>query len=370
MLWKPADGKEINIGKYMDSSGQTETGLRLDPEIIEGFLSGYFAEYQPISYGEVKVIKDTQQAFSVFGHAAPQRTDNAANKTSYTTCVPYKNLDNIRSFCDSYDRPLAAVYFNSQAGAVRSLLAALNLNTAVDQWLRLDDTAIVWCDIANTDGGKAALGGEWQTWVADLAAHPERQSDMHAFRFYSKFHGVDASYSFQQVYDRVYSSDKNTASSNFITFLQEVFKPYYDYQRYVKEGKVFTVEFMDYDGKYIIPYQEVLQGDNAVPPDQNPSRPGYTFTGYIPSYLNVQQNLTCVAQYVANEQPGGRGEYFAEHTYAAGASYQMRVSNNLCAIQVVGDMSVNGMKSQLTSVTFMGNLFQIMPSCFMNCAQL
>lgn len=48
----------------------------------------------------------------------------------------------------------------------------------------------------------------------------------------------------------------------------------------------------------------------------------------------------------------------------------MKISDNLCAIQVVGDMEENGMKSQLTSVTFQKNLFQVMPSCFMNCERL
>ena len=152
--------------------------------------------------------------------------------------------------------------------------------------------------------------------------------------------------------------------------MTEIFEPYYKFIEYVKNGVFFTVDFIDYDGTEIIPRQTVLQGQDAVPPNPPPSRSGYTFTGYSQPYINVQRNLTCTAQYVqSGGSSGGVSPYFAEHTYGPG-SYQMRISDNLSAVQVIGDMRTNGMASQLTSVTFQKNLFQIMPSCFINCERL
>ena len=163
----------------------------------------------------------------MFGKGATQRVDNRlADKTAYGVCVPYKNLDNIRTFCESNDRPLAAIYFNSSAGGASSLADALNLDSsssgvgALDRWLRRDDTDILWCDAANQDGGKSALKGEWHTWIADLGAHPDRALDKWAFRFYLKPYsgadgrhdGVDVSYSFEQLYNKVYNSSKAIAT--------------------------------------------------------------------------------------------------------------------------------------------------------------
>jgi hypothetical protein len=128
--WKPASGAEINIGKYTTSKGDTPTGLTINPEVIEGFLSGYFSEYQPLNYSETTVKADQQQSFTLFGRGAPQRIDNKlANKTTYSICVPYKNLDNIKAFCENYDRPLVAIYFNSSASGSNGLVNALNLGT-------------------------------------------------------------------------------------------------------------------------------------------------------------------------------------------------------------------------------------------------
>lgn len=57
----------------------------------------------------------------------------------------------------------------------------------------------------------------------------------------------------------------------------------------------YVVMFFDYDGT-LLDSQLIAHGNNAIPP-QNPTREGYVFTGWQPSYLNVQQNLNIVAQY-------------------------------------------------------------------------
>lgn len=59
---------------------------------------------------------------------------------------------------------------------------------------------------------------------------------------------------------------------------------------------IFTVTYFDYDETTVLKTQDVLQGGDVNPP-ANPSRDGYTFTGWSASSLNVQSDLTIVAQY-------------------------------------------------------------------------
>lgn len=59
---------------------------------------------------------------------------------------------------------------------------------------------------------------------------------------------------------------------------------------------IFTVTFFDYDETTILKTQDVLQGGDVNPP-ANPTREAYTFTGWSASSLNVQSDLTIVAQY-------------------------------------------------------------------------
>ena len=57
----------------------------------------------------------------------------------------------------------------------------------------------------------------------------------------------------------------------------------------------YTVTFVDWDGKKL--KEEVVEkGKNATPPT-NPSRPGYSFTGWSGNYTNVQGNITIMATY-------------------------------------------------------------------------
>lgn len=52
----------------------------------------------------------------------------------------------------------------------------------------------------------------------------------------------------------------------------------------------YTVRFYDYSGGSLLKTQQVQQGGNATAP-ANPTRTGYTFTGWDKSYTNVQSNL-------------------------------------------------------------------------------
>ena len=60
----------------------------------------------------------------------------------------------------------------------------------------------------------------------------------------------------------------------------------------------YTVTFKDWDGT-VLKTQTVNYGGSATPP-ANPTRVGYTFTGWSGSYTNVTTNVTVIAQYTIN----------------------------------------------------------------------
>ena len=65
-----------------------------------------------------------------------------------------------------------------------------------------------------------------------------------------------------------------------------------------KAVTIYTVTFKDWDDSTIVT-RKVLKGADATPP-ADPTRPGYTFTGWDKAYTNVQANLTVKAQYSVN----------------------------------------------------------------------
>lgn len=73
----------------------------------------------------------------------------------------------------------------------------------------------------------------------------------------------------------------------------------------------YTVTFKDYDGT-VLSTQTVNHGANATAP-ANPTREGYTFTGWSGKYMGVTGNSTVTATYTQNAAPA---EFF---TFASGA---------------------------------------------------
>ena len=61
-------------------------------------------------------------------------------------------------------------------------------------------------------------------------------------------------------------------------------------------GDTYEVSFLDYDGSLIGEIQYVEEGDSAELPD-DPTRTGYTFTGWSKSNKNITENTIIIAQY-------------------------------------------------------------------------
>ena len=64
-------------------------------------------------------------------------------------------------------------------------------------------------------------------------------------------------------------------------------------------ANTYTVTFKDWNGT-VLKTQQVQYGGAATAP-ANPTRPGYTFTGWDKAFTNVTANLVVTAQYVQNE---------------------------------------------------------------------
>lgn len=82
----------------------------------------------------------------------------------------------------------------------------------------------------------------------------------------------------------------NKNASGTVTFSNLVYTVTYE------EPKVYyTVTFVDWDGT-TLKTQTVEEGSSAIAPS-NPTREGYTFTGWDVNYSNITSNLTVAAQY-------------------------------------------------------------------------
>ena len=73
------------------------------------------------------------------------------------------------------------------------------------------------------------------------------------------------------------------------------------YTQNTPSATYYTITFKDWDGT-ILKSEQVEKGHSATAP-ANPTREGYTFTGWDKDFSNVQSNLTVTAQYKKNETP-------------------------------------------------------------------
>ena len=66
--------------------------------------------------------------------------------------------------------------------------------------------------------------------------------------------------------------------------------------------KTYTVRFLDWNGT-VLDTQTINHGNNATPPP-NPTRDGYTFSGWSGNYTNVTADVDIIAQYTKNSSGG------------------------------------------------------------------
>lgn len=71
-------------------------------------------------------------------------------------------------------------------------------------------------------------------------------------------------------------------------------------------GDTYKVTFLDYNGVMLGEPQHVTSGSSATPPE-NPTRTGYTFTGWSGSYEKIYQDTILIAQYKSGSGTNGSG---------------------------------------------------------------
>lgn len=64
--------------------------------------------------------------------------------------------------------------------------------------------------------------------------------------------------------------------------------------------QIFTVSFVDWNST-LLKEEQVAYGGSATPPATNPTRTGYAFTGWAPAYNNITSTLIVTAQYTGNQ---------------------------------------------------------------------
>ncbi len=127
-----------------------------------------------------------------------------------------------------------------------------------------------------------------------------------------------------------FTTSKNTNGT--IVMYQEIGAAvtYYNTDPVAAQPTYFTVTFKDWNGA-VLSTQEVEQGAAATAP-ANPTREGYTFTGWDVDFTNVQGDLVVTAQYTVNsytltinyvDQNGNTVAPAYTGTYAYGASYSV-----------------------------------------------
>ena len=111
----------------------------------------------------------------------------------------------------------------------------------------------------------------------------------------------------------------------------------------------YTVTFKDWDGT-VLKTQQVSYGGYATPP-ANPTRPGYTFTGWDRSYSYITANTVITALYTQNytnptptPTPGGTTRYERVYTITSGAKYI-----------IIADSSVSGTTGYAVGNTVVSN---------------
>lgn len=91
-----------------------------------------------------------------------------------------------------------------------------------------------------------------------------------------------------------------------VTNIQADTTIYAQYEKKDSSQSQLTVRFIDYNDT-VLYTQKVNYGENAITP-QNPTREGYTFTGWRPAITNITKDMDTYAQYEKNSSGDNNGD--------------------------------------------------------------
>lgn len=103
----------------------------------------------------------------------------------------------------------------------------------------------------------------------------------------------------------VTANGANKNSTGTVSISDIVYTVNYQYDDGTRTVDTYTVRFLDWNGN-VLKTQTVEHGKDATPPS-NPTRDGYTFTGWQGTYTNITANTDIIAQY--EEIPKTRNLY-------------------------------------------------------------
>ncbi|MBQ5504087.1 MAG: InlB B-repeat-containing protein, partial [Oscillospiraceae bacterium] len=129
-------------------------------------------------------------------------------------------------------------------------------------------------------------------WLYESDQELNNQVDSEGYYWLSYSDGSDS-----VGYER-YTTSKSENSNPMNLYVETQLGTTYYTTDPVASTPTYTVTFKDWDGT-VLKTEEVEQGGSATAP-ANPTRVGYTFTGWDVAFNNVQSDLVVTAQYTIN----------------------------------------------------------------------
>ena len=120
---------------------------------------------------------------------------------------------------------------------------------------------------------------------------------------------------------------------------------------YLQVANKYTVTFVDHDGK-VLRTQQVEYGSAAVAP-ANPTRSGYTFTGWDSSFKSIEKDITVTALYRKNAEPVVNTNGSLKIDVISGTGF--KISINGSAARPQGMSYINSQIALNASVTITAN---------------
>lgn len=209
----------------------------------------------------------------------------------------------------TYDAGSGAITVPNVSGNI-----AITATGAINTSYGFKDTLNITADPNYSDDIKSANGqpatatkGSFQTWRFDdgNGRYTVESDDSHGItkipnviKAYEE--GTDCGGSVGGNWDSTVTVDAglSVAVSSYV-LVYKYFLDNYDFVLVNVKAPEYTVTFKDFDGKTLGTPQTIVYGNSATAP-ADPSRTGYTFTGWSPDFSYVTGDMTVTAQYTIN----------------------------------------------------------------------